>query len=141
MVITDEFKFPRPPRIDTGESPLTIREIEGLDPVLPINRYRKKWRKGENRHYAEEAAEGLTDAAERALHHLVHQVNQNLQNADIDLHLGLVREERGYALDIYDCTSGFICERVKEEAIHINDLPNMLKNLQQEAGILIDVQV
>ncbi|MCJ7602751.1 MAG: hypothetical protein MUO63_14795 [Desulfobulbaceae bacterium] len=84
---------------------------------------------------------GLADAAERALHHLVHQVNQNLQNADIDLHLGLVSEKRGYALDIYDCTSGFICERVKEKAIHIYDLPNMLKNLQQEAGILIDVQV
>ena len=141
MVITDEFKFPRPPRIDTGESPLTIREIEGLDPVLPINRYRRKWRRGETRPYEEEVVERLSDAAERALHRLIQQVNDNLEHGDIAIHLGLVKGERGYSLDIYDCTSGFICERFKEEEIHIRDLPIMLKNLQQEAGILIDLHV
>jgi len=32
------------PRIVTGESPLTIKEIAGLDQVLPRSRYRRKWR-------------------------------------------------------------------------------------------------
>ncbi|MFH1215044.1 MAG: hypothetical protein V1706_00935 [Pseudomonadota bacterium] len=141
MVITDEFKFPRPPRIDTGESRLIIREIGGLSPVLPINQYRKKWRRGENRPFVEGVEEDLTDEAEKDLQLLVSQVNQNLEKAGIAIHLGLVREDGGYALDIYDCTSGFVCQIVREEAIHIKDLPNMLKNLQQEAGILIDIKV
>lgn len=141
MVISDEVKFPRPPRIDTGESPLTIREIAGINPVLPIKQYQKKWRRGENRSYVEGVEAHLTDEAERDLQLLVSQVNRNLEKAGIAIHLGLVREEGGYALDIYDCTNGLVCRIVRDEAIHISDLPSMLKNLQQEAGIMIDIKV
>lgn len=49
----------------------------------------------------------------------MHQINLNLQIADLAMPLGLVRYGRGYSPDINDGISGFICERDKEEAIHI----------------------
>lgn len=141
MVISEEVKFPRPPRIETGESRLTPREITGIDPVLPIRYITRKWRRGERRPFGEESMDGLSNEAEKDLHLLVHRVNADLEKANVPIHLGLVREERGYALDIYDCTDGLACRIVRAEAIHIRDLPAMLKNLQQEAGLLIDIQV
>lgn len=141
MVISDEIKFPRPPRLDSTPAPLLIREIDGLSPVLPINHYTKKWRKGAHRPTIERVDDSLSDAAERALQELITQVNENLGKANVPIHIGLVREEEGYALDIYDCGSGVVCTIVREESIHINDLPAMLRNLQQEAGLLIDLIV
>ena len=85
--------------------------------------------------------ENLTDEAERDLQLLISQVNSNLEKAKIAIHLGLVKTKTGYALDIYDCTSGLACFLVKDEGIHIKDLPKLLANLQQEVGILIDLQV
>ena len=141
MVITDEFKFPRPPRLDTGESPLKVKEIDGMSPVLPINHYTRRWREERNRPYLEEVDENLPPGAEKALQMLISKVNRHLEEANVAVHLGLVKEENGYALDIYDCTSGLACFLVKDDSIHINDLPELLRNLQQEVGILIDLQV
>ncbi|MCB2181713.1 MAG: hypothetical protein KQH63_06800 [Desulfobulbaceae bacterium] len=140
MVITDEFKFPRPPIRDTGESPLRLREISGIDPLLPINHHPNRWRKEKNRPYLEEVEENLTDQAEKDLQLLIDRVNRNLEESHVAIHLGLVKLEKRYALDIYDCTGGQVCLLVKDDAVHISDLPKLLKNLQEQAGILIDLK-
>ncbi len=103
-----------------------------------MNHHPGKWEKGKNRPYLKEVEENLPDEAERDLLLLIHQVNDNLEKSHVPIHLGLVREKNGYALDIYDCTDGISCKLVKDETIHLEDLPDLLKNLQQEAGILID---
>ena len=106
-----------------------------------MNHYTRKWQKGKNRPYLEGVDENLPDEAERDLHLLIQQVNDNLEKHHVSIHLGLVREKNGYALDIYDCTDGLSCKLVKDEKIYIQDLPDLLKNLQQEAGILLDITV
>ncbi len=142
MVITDEFKFPRPPRTDTGESPLRLKEIPGLDPLLPVNQYTRKWQRGKNWPPPQERREEeLTDQSEKDLHLLVKSVNENLTKLNVAIHIGLVRHETGYGLEIFDCTNNFVCRIIKDKAIHITDLPQMLRNLQEEAGIIIDVKV
>lgn len=141
MVITDEFKFPRPPRIDTGESPLRLKAIPGMEPMLPVNHYTRKWQRDKNKPSFEKFEETQPDQTEKNLHLLINQVNENLDKLNIAIHISLVRHETGYSLDIYDCTNNFICQLIKDKAIHITDLPQMLRNLQEEAGILIDVKV
>ncbi len=141
MVITDEFKFPRRPAVDTGESPLRLREIAGINPLLPVNHYSGRWRKGKNRPYLQGVEENLSDEAEKDLQLLIKQVNDNLEKTNIAIHLGLIKDENGYALDIYDCTSGVACFLVKDETVHISELPKLLTNLQKEVGILIDLTI
>lgn len=67
--------------------------------------------------------------------HLAHRVNQN-QDSDIAIRPGLVKDGLGYALDIFDCTGGFSCEKFQEKQTRTRDLPHMVKNLQPGAGIL-----
>ncbi len=103
-----------------------------------MNHHSGKWEKKKNRPYLKDIDENIPDSAEKALRLLIQQVNTNLQKSQVPIHIGLVKEEKGYALDIYDCTDGISCKLVKDEPIHLQDLPDLLKNLQQEVGILID---
>lgn len=112
-----------------------------MNPILPVNHYTRRWEKGKNRPYLEEDGENPPDETERDLLLLIQQVNDNLKKSHVPIHLGLVREKNGYALDIYDCTDGFSCKLIKDDTIHLQDLPGLLKNLQQKAGILIDLSV
>lgn len=138
MVITDEFKFPRRPRIDTGEAPIRLREIAGISPTLPLKYLEEKYRQGTGFVYLEEVEETLPEGAERTLQALIFQANQDFVSHGVDIHLGLKKTGEGYELDIYDCTDGNVCKLVKDDTIHIQDLALLVRNLQQEAGILVD---
>ncbi|MBC8318003.1 MAG: hypothetical protein H8E41_08855 [Desulfobulbaceae bacterium] len=138
MVITGEYKFPPRPRIDTGESPLKVSEIPGVSPTLPINFIRKQYRHGTGTGYLETVDDTLPEGAERALQFLILQANSDFASHGIDIHLGLVKSGEGYKLDIYDCTDGHVCNLIKDNIIHIEELPVLIRNLQQEAGILLD---
>ena len=141
MVITGEYKFPPRRRIDTGETPLKTWAIPGLSPTLPINYIQKQYRQGTGPGYLETVDETLSEGAERALQLLIVQANNDFASHGIDIHIGLVKSSAGYALDIYDCTDGFVCKLIQDNTIHIEDLPNLIRNLQQEAGILLDTNV
>ncbi len=106
-----------------------------------MNHHSGKWQKKKNRPYLEDVDENIPDTVEKELRLLIQQVNNNLKKSNIHIHIGLVKEEKGYALDIYDCTDGISCKLVKDETIHLQDLPDLLNNLQQEAGILLDCTV
>jgi len=137
MVISDEIKFPRPIRIDPYRSKKKVNPIDGLTPVARIGAFTREWQRNrEERRQKEQAF--LPSTEETAVRRLVGQVNTHLENQKILLHLVLSKDERGYSLDVYDCTGNEQCSIIGDVVIDLNDLPVLLKNLQQEAGILLD---
>jgi len=139
MVITTEYRDPPRRRIDTGEAPLKIREIPGLSPIIPINYFQKQYRHGTGvASYLETGDEILPARAERSLQLLIIQANNDFSSHGVDIHLVLVKSREDYELDIYDCTDGHVCKLIKDDTIHIEKLPGLIRNLQQKAGILMD---
>lgn len=137
MVISDEIKFPRPIRIDPYRKEKKVEPIDGLSPVARIGAFTREWQRNrEGRRRQEQAL--LPSTEEVAVRRLVEQVNTHLENQKIPLHLVLIKDEHGYALDLYNCSGNEQCSVIGDVVIDLNDLPVLLKNLQQEAGILLD---
>ncbi len=136
MVISDEFKFPRPLDWSKFSDPRRVKEIYGISAVMPIKHVQRRWYRGhEERPEEEERSDvGL------ALEQLVDQVNASLEAHGVEIHIALVRKEEGYALDIYDCTDLDVCRIIKTESVDISELPLLLKNLQEGAGLLVDAE-
>lgn len=137
MVISDEIKFPRPIRIDPYRKEKKVEPIDGLAPVARIGAFKREWQRGkESRRHQEESL--FLSPEETSVRRLVAQVNTHLENQNILIHLVLIKDENGYSLDVYDCTGNEQCSIIGDVVIDLNDLPVLLKNLQQEAGILLD---
>jgi len=137
MVISDEIKFPRPIRIDPYRSEKKVEPIDGLTPVARIGAFAREWQR--NREERRQQGQALFPSTEEtAVRRLVEQVNSHLENQKIFIHLVLIKDELGYSLDVYDCTGNEQCAIIGDVVIDLNDLPVLLKNLQQEAGILLD---
>ncbi|MBU0680895.1 MAG: hypothetical protein KKD73_05690 [Proteobacteria bacterium] len=135
MVISDEFKFPRPLDWSKFSDPRRVKEIYGISAVMPIKHIQRRWYNSP----AEEREEaGEDNHVGMALQQLVDQVNASLQVHGVDIHISLLRKEDGYALDIYDCTDLKACRIIKAENVNISELPQLLKNLQEGAGLLVD---
>jgi hypothetical protein len=137
MVISDEIKFPRLIPIDPYRSGKKVEPIDGLAPVTRIGAFRREWQR--SREERRRQGQPLFSLAEEAsVRRLVHQINTHLENRKIPLHLVLLKDEHGYTLDVYDCTGNEQCVIVGDVEIGLNDLPVLLKNLQEEAGILLN---
>ncbi|MBA3004564.1 MAG: hypothetical protein FP813_12055 [Desulfurivibrio sp.] len=137
MVISDEIKFPRPIRIDPYRKEKKVDPIDGITPVARIGAFKREWQRGkESRRNQEESL--FLSPEETSVRRLVAQVNTHLENQNILIHLVLIKDENGYSLDVYDCTGNEQCSIIGDVVIDLNDLPVLLKNLQQEAGILLD---
>ncbi|MFA7347067.1 MAG: hypothetical protein WCZ86_04835 [Desulfurivibrionaceae bacterium] len=137
MVISDEIKFPRPIRIDPFRSEKKVDRIDGLTQVARIGAFTREWQ----RNREERRRQGQTPlpaSEESSVRRLVEQVNTRLEHQKILIHLVLIKDEHGYSLDVYDCTGNEQCAIIGDVVIDLNDLPVLLKNLQQEAGILLD---
>ncbi|HIJ89489.1 MAG: hypothetical protein OEV89_01340 [Desulfobulbaceae bacterium] len=137
MVISDEIKFPRPIRIDPYRSEKKVDPIDGLAPVARIGAFKREWQRDKDTRQ-EHKQSPFPSAEEAEVRHLVEQVNTHLENQKILIHLVLIKDEHGYSLDVYDCTGSDQCSIIGDVVIDLNDLPVLLKNLQQEAGILLD---
>ncbi len=137
MVISDEFKFPRPLDWAKFSDPHRVKEIYGISPVMPITHLQRRWDKKPE----EEGAEaGEEDQVGMALQQLVDQVNGRFESHGVEMHLSLLRKEEGYALEIYDCTDLEVCRIIKDEVVDISALPLLLKNLQEGVGLLVDAE-
>ena len=136
MVISDEIKFPRPMRIDRYGAKKKIAPIDGLSQVARIGAFTREWQR--NREDRRQQEQILPLPEETSVRRLVEQVNTHLENQRIPIHLVLIKDEHGYSLDVYDCTGNEQCAIIGDVVIDLNDLPALLKNLQQEAGILLD---
>ncbi len=138
MVISDEIKFPRKPVVESPAGKREPEKINTIIPVLPVKRFWRKWQKKRDRGFVKGVEENLPEGAERTLQLLIDKVNRNFLAHHIEIHLALVKSENGYELDVYDCTDNRVCLLVREDEIHLDDLPNLLRNLQSQSGILID---
>lgn len=136
MVISDEIKFPRPIRIDPYRTEKKVDPIDGLTPIARIGAFTREWQRNkEGRHQQRQA---LPPTEETSVRRLVEQVNTHFENQRIPIHLVLMKDEQGYSIEVYDCTGNERCSIIGDVVIDLNDLPILLKNLQQEAGILLD---
>ena len=136
MVISDEIKFPRPIRVNRYDPKKKIAPIDGLSQVARIGAFTREWQRNREDHRQQEQLLPLPE--ETSVRRLVEQVNTHLENQRIPIHLVLIKDEHGYSLDVYDCTGNEQCAIIGDVVIDLNDLPALLKNLQQEAGILLD---
>jgi hypothetical protein len=137
MVISDEVKFPRPIKIDPYRQKKKVEAIDGINPVARIGAFKRDWRR--HREEGREKKDLFSSVDEKSVRRLVDNINVHLENQQILIHLVLVRDENGgYGLDVYDCTSGDRCSVIHDVIIDLDDLPILLRNLQQETGILVD---
>jgi hypothetical protein len=75
---------------------------------------------------------------ERSAETLIRLINQHLERLHIQIHLALFKDKEGYSLDVHDCRDGRVCEKVAEEPINLDELPDFLARLRKQAGILLD---
>ncbi|MGV1100923.1 hypothetical protein ACUUL3_16120 [Thiovibrio sp. JS02] len=138
MVISDEIKFPtRPIRRDPYRTERKIDPVDGTQPVARIGAFKREWEQGrEERRQGGEETFLATD--ELSVRRLIERVNTHLERRHILIHLVLIRDESGYAIDVYDCTGNEQCTIVGDVIIDLADLPVLLRNLEQETGILLD---
>jgi hypothetical protein len=139
MVISDEIKFPRIRPVDPYRADRKVEAVDGTPPIARIGAFKREWnrRRGETAHRPQQASALSPDETE-AVRHLVERVNTSLEDHRILLHLVLVKAGEGYVLDIYDCTGSEACTVVRDFDIAIADLPLLLRNLEEAAGLLID---
>lgn len=139
MVISDEIKFPRLTVVDPFKTERQVDSIDQVNPVHPIGAYLREWqrrRRGGQR--TEREPVPLPINREKASRRLIDRINEHLEQRNIQLHLTLVKEDDGYTLDVYDCSSDQACTIIRDIVISVDELPALLRNLQDEAGILID---
>jgi hypothetical protein len=137
MVISDELKFPRPVRVDPYHTERKVEPIEGLVPVAPIGAFKRDWQRGREKQ-REQGQSLFSSPEETSVRRLVAQVNNHLKDRKIPIHLVLIKDEHGYTLDVYDCTGTEQCTIIGDVEIDLDDLPVLLKNLQEETGLLLD---
>ncbi len=138
MVITDEIKFPTHPVLDYSGKKRQVEKIDSITPVLPVKRFWRRWQKNKDRIFVKGVEENLPEGSEKMLQILIDKANQNFIAHHIDVHLALVKGKDGYEIDVYDCTGNRVCQLIRDDEIHLDDLPNLLRNLQRQSGILID---
>ncbi|MDP2107218.1 MAG: hypothetical protein Q8J76_14570, partial [Desulfobulbaceae bacterium] len=77
-------------------------------------------------------------AAMREVHRLLDEINTQLAAQGTMIHLAMVANEEGVAIDLYDCSDANVCRCIHDISIDINDLPILLARLMQKTGIMVD---
>ncbi len=136
-MVIPEIKFQTPPNWQSFTAPRRVQEIYGISPTVAINQFTSK-AKPESTPRKHKSPQQTK--LHRALAIMVDQANNNLLFQGVDIHLSLTESSNGFILDIYDCTSNKLCAMIGERQVSLTDLPAMLKNLQEQAGLLFDRQ-
>ncbi len=139
MVISDEVKFPRLPKIEPFKADKKVGSVEGPMPVARIGAFMREWSRRRGEGQARQAREKFSSTDGETIKKMLDRVNASLEEQRILLHLMLIRDaDGGYMIDVYDCTGGDRCSIVRDIVIDLNDLPLLLRNLEEETGILVD---
>lgn len=125
-----------------SEHPKPIRRdldpVDKVNPASPVDSLLKRWRRHKERRGEQRRQEPLTPDAERDVRAMVDKVNQRLTKQSVPIRLALVAEEEGYLIDVYNCQDEESCRTIADLLIDLEDLPVLLRNLEQEVGILVD---
>ncbi|MDF1615711.1 hypothetical protein [Desulfurivibrio dismutans] len=140
MVISDEFKFPRVLPVDSFRKRRRVEEVDPVPPVARIGAFKQEWnrRRGEQRQSPRPRS--LNAEQEREVRRQLRYANGKLEEQGILLRLVLSRQEDGFHLDVYDCTDDTMCHLAADLVITLDELPMLLRNLEEEAGLLVDTR-
>lgn len=80
----------------------------------------------------------LDQASVREICRLVDQINQQMEDQRTMIHLVLVADDEGFAIDLYDCSDSNVSRIIQDISVGINDLPILLSRLIRKKGIMLD---
>lgn len=142
MVITGEYKFPPRIRLDTGEDLIRLSRAAGINPTLAVNHHQNRQtltraRKGPGK---EGGSSAIKDFARRLSQYL-EDFNTHLAEHQVPVHLTLVQHGDSFSLEIYDLSGSDVCRLVGGRDLDLGRLPEFLRSLQEEVGVLVDNRV
>lgn len=141
-----ELRNPTPPPTDPLPTrkdihpPLPIGRVRHVDPLVLRQEWEKRKKTKQKETGPQEAPPPRPPLAEKAIHDLVKQTNEDLTASGVPLHLVLAKTEEGFVLDIYDCSDNAVCQMTQEVPLDLNNLLTTLDNLEHEAGIIINIK-
>lgn len=138
MVISDELKFPLVVPVDPFRKERKVEAVFAIPAIARIGAFRQGWNRNREEERPPPKRRRLDADQEREVRRQMERANLNFENHDIQLRLLLTRTEEGYQLDLYDCTGDTVCQVVADLLVTFDDLPALLRNLEEEGGLLID---
>ncbi|MDD5759791.1 MAG: hypothetical protein PHI06_12005 [Desulfobulbaceae bacterium] len=123
--------LPKPLRKDISPT-LAVQHVQAIGDLLARRDSREKGGR-QGRHMVP-----LEQASVREICRLLEEINQQLERQGAMIHLLLVADDRGFAIDLYDCSDGNVCQIIHDISLGVDDLPLLLSRLTQKVGIMVD---
>lgn len=135
-----EVKDPKPAPEDPKPIKREVHPPQPMGRVRPVDRLtlKREWKRRREGGTREPIPAGVPDV-EKAIRQVINQANDDMAANGLPLHLVLAKDERGYTLDIYDCSSEDMCLLEQEIPLDLKELTTLLDNIQHETGIIINV--
>lgn len=124
--------------------PTTKVQERDVDPVFDIEmashvkRFETVYESSRDQHQKSEDESSGFQRSHDTVREMVERVNNNLEKNGILVHLVLKKDDDGFSVDVYDCTSNEVCEIIRDMVVDLNDLPALIRKLQQETGFIVD---
>jgi hypothetical protein len=115
-----------------------VDSLDGINPVVKVGDFKRRWLRRQRKDSDERRGVPLTPDAEKSVLPLIDTVNESLAAQGIMIHLLLIKDDAGYSLDVYDCTDEKVCSVIKDMVVDLEDLPSLLRNLQEQTGLIVD---
>jgi hypothetical protein len=141
-----ELKNPTPPTADPEpirkdlQPPLPIGRVRRVDPLVLRQEWEKRKKTKRKESGVREELPPRPPLAEKSIHDLIQQTNEDLNASGVPVQLVLAKTEEGFALDIYDCSDDAVCTVTQEVPLDLDNLLTILDNLEHEAGIIINIK-
>jgi uncharacterized FlaG/YvyC family protein len=124
--------------------PTTKVQARDVDPVFDIEmashvkRFETVYESSRDQQQKSEEESSGYQRSHDTVREMVERVNSNLEKHGILVHLVLKKDNDGFSVDVYDCTSNEVCEIIRDMVVDLNDLPALIRKLQQETGFIVD---
>jgi hypothetical protein len=141
-----ELRNPTPPPADPEpirkdlQPPLPIGRVRRVDPLVLRQEWEKRKKTKRKESGVREELPPRPPLAEKAIHDLIQQTNEDLNASGVPVQLVLAKTEEGFALDIYDCSDDAVCTVTQEVPLDLSNLLTILDNIEHEAGIIINIK-
>lgn len=117
-----------------------------LEPAIPVQQSKaigrllggRREQGGHGREGRRRSMIAADDVAMREVQRLIEEINAQLAAQGTMIHLTMVVNEEGVAIDLYDCSDGDTCRCIHDISIDIMDLPILLARLTKKTGIMVD---
>lgn len=78
---------------------------------------------------------------ERSIRYSLDLVNADMAAHDRPFHLVFAKDDKGFALDVYDCSYSDACWLTYKVPIPADNMTGVLDNLERETGIIVDTDL